>query len=145
MTPQDITAYLHAHIPMTAAIGAEVVERTPTSIIVRAPLAPNLNHRNTAFGGSLSTLGILSGWAVLNFALRDLALPARLVIQKSDCDFIEPVANEFFAETHLPEPDWTRFVKMLRKHGRARIVAETLIRCDGTEAVTHRGTYVALL
>jgi thioesterase domain-containing protein len=130
---------------LTAALGAEVLSCEAGRVRVAAPLAPNLNHRNTAFGGSLATLGIVSGWALLHFALRRENIDARLVIQKNECEFIEPVAQEFVAESCLPEAEWQRFVNTLTRRRRARIVVQSDIRAAGLLAVKSSGTYVALL
>ena len=53
--PPDANAverYLHRHIPLTAAMGVRVAAVTLQRAELRAPLAPNINHRETVFGGS---------------------------------------------------------------------------------------------
>ena len=41
-----------------------VVERADDSgIILSAPLLPNANYKGTAFGGSLFSVAVLTGWA----------------------------------------------------------------------------------
>ncbi|MEK6806241.1 MAG: YiiD C-terminal domain-containing protein [Pseudomonadota bacterium] len=145
MSPAELTAYLHQHIPLTAALGARVLRSEKHEIEIRAPFAPNINHRGTAFGGSLATMGILSGWAVLHQALSREKILARLVIQKSECDFAEPVNVEFTAVSRITEKDWTKFVTTLKRYNKARITALSQIHAEGVEAVTHKGTYVALL
>ena len=87
MTDADrLTAYLHEHIPLTAAMGVRVLEARPERVRLRAPLGPNLNHRATAFGGSLSGLGILAGWCVMHVRLRPELPEARLVIARSEAN-----------------------------------------------------------
>lgn len=140
-----MTAYLHQHIPLTAALAARVEICELQRVRISAPLRPNLNHRNTAFGGSLATLGILSGWTLLHFALREQGIEARLVIQKSECEFTLPVADEFVAESLLPEPEWTRFIATLAKRKRARITVRSEISAEGKLAVKSSGTFVAML
>src|SRR5437773_915061 len=105
MTPDALTEYLHQHIPLTAALGARALRCDAHEIEISAPLKPNLNHRGTAFGGSLATLGIVSGWALLHLALRREHMTARLVIQRSECEFAEPVEDGFAAISRLPEKD----------------------------------------
>ena len=65
MRLDEITRYLHDHIPITRSLGARVEHADGQSVRLWAPLAQNLNHRDTAFGGSLSSLAILSGWVLL--------------------------------------------------------------------------------
>ncbi len=83
MSLDEITAYLHAHIPVTRSLGAAAVRWDGAALALRAPLAPNLNHRGTAFGGSMSALAILAGWGVVHLALRARGLETRLVVQRS--------------------------------------------------------------
>lgn len=69
--PATVEHYLHEHIPITRAMGLKVTAYDGDSVRLWAPLEPNLNHRNTAFGGSLSTLGILAGWSLLHVKMQE--------------------------------------------------------------------------
>lgn len=145
MRHDEITAYLHAHIPITQALGARVESWDGSAIRLSAPLAPNLNHRGTAFGGSLSALAILAGWAILHLALRERGLEVRLVIQRSALDFVEPIEGDFTASARLPPPaQWERFLATLSRHSRARITVEGEVACGGRAGGRHEGVYVAL-
>jgi thioesterase domain-containing protein len=56
---------------------AVVVESADdNSMILRAPLAPNSNHKGTAFGGSLYSLAVLTGWAWVTRSLATHQLDA---------------------------------------------------------------------
>lgn len=145
MTPAEFTDYLHRNIPLTAALGAQVRRMEPGLVEIIAPLKPNLNHRNTAFGGSLATLGILSGWALLHSGLRAEDIRARIVVQKSAADFIAPGAADLVAISRLDSRRWSQFLKSLRRYRRARITVDTEIHAGDTRVVTHTGAYVALL
>jgi thioesterase domain-containing protein len=144
MTPGEFTAYLHQNIPLTAAVGATVVRNEVGELEVAAPLTPNLNHRNTAFGGSLATLGIVSAWALLRASLMREDMQPKIVIQRSECDFLDPAAAELSAVSLLPPDEWQRFMKTLRRYRRARIGIDTTIRCNGSAVVQHRGLFVAI-
>ncbi len=145
MSPPELTAYLHQHIPLTAALGARVTRSDRHEIEIHAPFAPNVNHRGTAFGGSLATMGILSGWAVLHQALSREKISAKLVIQKSQCEFAEPVNTGFNSISRITEKDWAKFVATLKRYQKARITVASQIHAEGIEVVTHLGTYVALV
>lgn len=144
MTPAEFTRYLHAHIPLTAALGAELRRAEPGLVEIAAPLEPNLNHRNTAFGGSLAALGILSGWSLLHLGLRDEQIKARIVVQKSEAEFVAPGAAELLALSRRDEASWRKFVSSLRRGRRARITVATEISAGGERVLLHSGTYVAL-
>jgi thioesterase domain-containing protein len=144
MSTAEFTEYLHRNIPLTAAMQLRVTGSGEGRIELLAPLQPNRNHQSSAFGGSLATLAIVSGWALLQQELRRVGLEARIVIQRSECDFVEPVEAEFTAHCDLPAAEWERFLAMLRKRGRARITLHSSLGSAGREVVRHSGTFVAL-
>lgn len=145
MTTAELTAYLHEHIPITRSLGARVEHMDGRSVRLVAPLAPNLNHRATAFGGSLSMLAILSGWALLHVQLLDRDLAGRIVIQRSAFDYQAPIDGEFVATTSLPAPEaWTRFLATLTRHHAARVVVHAEVTCGAVLGGRHEGTYAVL-
>lgn len=148
MTLGEITRYVHEHIPITRALGAEVDAYDRTSVRLVAPLGPNLNHRSTAFGGSLSALAILAGWTLLHLALRERGIGAQVVIQRSEMDFDAPVATDLAVTATLPPPEqWDRFLATLGRHRRARVRVRSTVSAtpEGGGAGAHEGVYVAIL
>jgi len=137
--------YLHEHIPITAHLGVEVVAFGEGAIRLRAPLAANINHRDTAFGGSLSSLGILAGWGLIHFSLKQRGLPSRIVIQSSRMDFLAPGDDDFEAVASLDVVAWQRFCTMLQKKGRARLTLPSEVLIGASQVATHEGIYVAIL
>ena len=141
----EVNAYIHEHIPMTAAMGAWVESYDGRSVAVSAPLGPNLNHRNTAFGGSLAALGIVSGWVLLFLKLKECGIRNRLVIRKSAFDFLEPIDGDFSAVCSLPpEQEWEEFLHTLKRRGRSRITLQSEISGPSGPAGRHEGVYVAV-
>jgi thioesterase domain-containing protein len=145
MNLNEVTAYLHEHIPITAHLGACVESYDGTSVCIGAPLQANLNHRYTAFGGSISALGILSGWTLLHLRLKEEGIKSRLVIQKSSVDFLNPIAEDFRATGVMPlAKEWEKFVRTLQKFGRARITVRSQIESSSGTGGMHEGVYVAV-
>lgn len=144
MSPEAFTAYLHESIPLTAAMRLRVLGGEAGGIELLAPLEPNRNHQGAAFGGSLATLGIVSGWALLQQELQREGCAARIVVQRSECDYLEPVDAEFRSRSSVEPAEWERFVATLRKRGRARITVLSRLHCGGREAARHSGTFVAM-
>lgn len=142
-----IDDYLHEHIPVTRHMGVSVTGYDGASVRLAAPLAANLNHRRTAFGGSISTLGILAGWTLLHLHFSDRAPAAvpRLVIQRSETDFDAAVTSDFEALCRQPDTGrWERFNALFERRGRARITLVAEIIADGRCLGRHSGDYVAL-
>jgi thioesterase domain-containing protein len=109
-------------IALAVPMGVIVESADDAGIILRAPLAPNANHKGTAFGGSLYALAVLTGWAWLTRYLVSRQINADAVIQESSMQFLLPVVGELRACSVAPaegEPD--KFHKMLMRAGRGRI------------------------
>src|SRR5690606_34800946 len=108
--------------------------------------APNINHRNTIFGGSVATLAILSGWTLLHTRLRAASCACGIVIQRNSMEYLRPLHGEFEAFCATPEPDrWERFISGLLRRGRARIIMHAEIFGDGELAGRFEGAYVAIV
>ena len=143
---RGLEAYLHAHIPLSAAMQVAVVSASVDSVCLAAPLAPNINHRSTAFGGSVSTLAILSAWSLVNLRLETEGLPSRLVIQSNRMDYDLPIAAAFTATASLADAGaWPAFRRMLVRKGRARIAVCASVACEGAAAGRFEGEFVAFL
>lgn len=145
MTPQELQTYLHAHIPLSAAMEVHVDAVTDEHVLLTAPLAPNINHRETVFGGSASALSILSAWSLLHVRLRASGVAARLVIQSNRMDYLKPVAGAFAARSSLADAaQWPSFLRMLERRGRARAVVAADLLDGGEIAGRFEGEFVAL-
>lgn len=143
MRAAELTDFLRRSIPLTQALDVHVAEAADGRVRLIAPLAANLNHHGTAFGGSLATLGILAGWTVLHMSLEDAGVAASLVVRHVELDYLAPVDRDLIADSALPQADWPRFVETLQRGRRARIDVESQLR-GSAEAVRVKASYVAL-
>jgi thioesterase domain-containing protein len=144
-TAKELTAYLHTHIPLSAAMKAEVVSCDAGSAVIHAPLAPNINHRNTVFGGSASALALLAGWTLLHARLVSEGRRSRLVIQEHSIHFRRPLEAAFTAHCEMPGGGaWDRFLGGLERKSAGRITLKVVLRSGDTDAAFFEGEYVAL-
>lgn len=142
---KEIERYLHTHIPITRAMEVTLLAADATGVRLRAPLEPNINHRNTVFGGSASTLAILSAWTLIHTRLREASYPSRIVIQRNSVEYLRPLEGDFEAFCPTPPPDrWKRFLTALDRRGRARITLEASLHGEGQLAGHFEGAYVAV-
>lgn len=145
MLPIELERYLHKHIPLSAAMKVSVVSVEEGAVILRAPLAPNINHRETAFGGSASALAILAAWSLLHTRLRREAIASRLVIQRNTMEYARPILGEFTARSSLEHPaGWSQFTRMLVRKGKARIAVSSALEYGGQVVGWFAGDFVAL-
>jgi thioesterase domain-containing protein len=144
MQATDIERYLHQHIPLSRAMGVQVLAASPDAVRLGAPLAPNINHRETVFGGSASALAILAAWTLLYVRLEDQGVHARVVIQRNSMRYDKPMAATFYAVASAPDAaTWKKFTALLARKGRARIALQAAVECDGRTAGVLEGEFVA--
>jgi thioesterase domain-containing protein len=146
LTREEVEAYLTEHIPLSEGMGVRVVEAGPGGVTLAAPLHPaNVNHRSTAFGGSVAALAILAGWTLVHLRLRHEGIAAQTVIQNSEVRYDAPIHGTFEAVTApVPERDWARFTRGIIKHGKGRVHVEVSVGADEAEAASFSGAYVAI-
>jgi thioesterase domain-containing protein len=143
--PAELEQYLHEHIPLSQAMAVSVVSVEQCAIVLRAPLAPNINHRETAFGGSASALAILAAWSLLHTRLRADGLASRLVIQRNTMEYEQPILGVFTAQSTLEQPtQWQQFTRMLTRKGKARITVSSVLQHSGQVVGRFTGEFVAL-
>lgn len=137
--------YLHEHIPLSKAMQVAAVSVARDEVVLSAPLGPNINHRETVFGGSASALAILSAWSLLHTRLQAQDVACQLVIQRNTMEYDRPIAGAFRAKAAIADPEaWPRFLRMLARKGRARISVTSVLEFDGATAGRFSGEFVAL-
>ena len=104
MNASELEAYLHGHIPLSAAMQVSVDAVAADGVTLRAPLAPNINHRETVFGGSASAVAILAAWSLLHTRLLADGIAARLVIQSNTMDYDAPTSVSSAPARHSRRP-----------------------------------------
>ena len=145
LAPAELQDYLHAHIPLSVAMQVRVLAVEPDGVTLGAPLAPNINHRDTVFGGSASAVAILAAWSLLHTRMLAHGIATRLVIQSNTMDYDLPIAGGFTARSALADPSqWTRFTRTLARMGRARLRVVAVLEADGQVAGRLTGEFVAL-
>ena len=129
-----------------AALTPEVFQQVDAMVATAAPLEPNVNHHRTFFGGSAATLATLAAWAMTEEKLlAEKGLDVHLVIQRSTMEYLEPAATEVEAECHAPNnEDWDRFIRTIRRRGKARIDLAVELRAKGAHVGSFQGSFLAL-
>jgi thioesterase domain-containing protein len=133
-------------IMLAKPMGIIVESANDLSLILRAPLAPNANHKGTAFGGSLYSLAVLTGWAWLTRFLATRKLDAEAVIQESSMRFMAPVHGEMRACIEIPaDAEIEKFQKMLMRADRGRIRLQVKMHEGSRLATVFDGLFAAAM
>ena len=137
--------FLRDRIPLSTAMAIDVVAADPDGVTLGAPLEPNINHRDTVFGGSAAAVAILSAWGLLFVRLRDEHPNATIVIQRHAMRHLRPITGAFTATSFLTEPGaWDKFVSTYQRRKLARISVRATLRCAGELVGDLDAAFVAL-
>ena len=140
---KELQAVLNSEIPLTNAIGIKVIKYTGNAIQISAPLENNINHKSTAFGGSLYSVSVLAGWSLVYALLIENKLEGHIVIHESNIRFLKPVNDTITAHCEFDnELHKNRFLKGYNRKGIARIKLTSVIKQNDQNAVIFDGTYV---
>ena len=143
---QDLQELIVGDMPITRYLQFSIDRYDENGLVLSAPLAPNINHRGTAFGGSISMMATLAGYGMTLLLLEDFEVPYHIVVQKGNISFIKPVKNNFKVICSHPKRDnHDRFKSMFLHKGLGRIYQHCVIQEMGNnvDAVTFTGAYVA--
>lgn len=138
-----LQSVLHNEIPLTQSMQISVAHCDDARVELRAPLEPNINHKCTAFGGSLYSVAVLCGWGFIYHQMQLHSLNGHIVIQHSDVNYRQPVVGEIRAICELTDTSvLQRFVKTYRRKARARIKLQVDIIFREEIALSFNGHYV---
>jgi len=138
-----LQSVLHQEIPLTVAMGITVTHCSRDKVELSAPLDPNINHKCTAFGGSLYSVAVLCGWGFVFHQMRLNKLNGHIVIQHSEVDYKHPVDGEIRAVCEVEnELNLNRFLKTYRRKNIARIKLNVKILFNEQVATLFTGHYV---
>ncbi|PSJ79221.1 hypothetical protein C7N83_13565 [Neisseria iguanae] len=143
MTAQLLQAFLHTHIPATAALEIQVIEADREHVKLTMPHAPNRNHKNTAFGGSIALGATTCGWALVHSHLPEAA--GNIVIQQNETQYLRPAHGNLTIQTRLVAAgSWQQMNEIFTKRGKGKVVLEIDVFSEGRLAAAFVGKFVAL-
>ena len=143
MNKYEFEQFLYKQIPITKQMGIRVIEFSPTKVRISARLEPNLNHKGTAFGGSINSMMTICGWALVYVNIKELDKDAHIVIQKSNINYLVPIDKDFIAEcTLFDEEIREQFFEMYNRHNKSRLKVK--VTCTDKEILLaeYHGQYV---
>ncbi len=143
---QQLVDFIRSEIPLALAMDLQLESCDEDRLCLRAPLAPNVNDKGCAFGGSLVSVMTLSGWALVELALRRRGEACDVFVAESTVRYLQPLWQDFRSESRLAdESDWDTFFRTLAARGRARIEVSCVIPGDdgGQPAATLSARFVA--
>lgn len=138
--------FLLDSIPLARAMQLRIREWSPARLVLTAPLAPNINDKGCAFGGSLASLATLAPWALLELALRAEGLAADIFVADATIRYLAPIWEDIRVEAEpAAGAELAEFIRTLRTRGRARIAMQARVCAAEAEACVQEARFVAKL
>lgn len=138
---QDFKDWVMAEIPLLTAMELTLDEFRDGQLSLSCPLAPNINDKGTAFGGSIATIATLCGWAFTMLHARIQCSKPDAVIAEQSMKYLKPGRSGLHAVCHSPVPE--AFYRRLQENRNARLKLDVEVISDGQLIATFSGLYVA--
>jgi len=141
----DLLRFIREKIPLARAMDLRLHHYDRDGLALAAPLAPNVNDKGCAFGGSLASLMTLAGWALVELELQRRGEDCDVFIGDSHVRYLEPVWDDFRAEARLAEgAGFDAFFDTLAQRAKARIDVRCAVPGSGERpAATLEARFVA--
>jgi thioesterase domain-containing protein len=133
-------------IPLARFIQLQIGAWDGATLDMRAPLAPNINDKGCAFGGSLASVMTLACWALIKLAADERGVSCDIYVQDSSLRYLAPVGQDFAARARLADDQPAdTFFETLAARGKARMSVHCEVRAgDGTIACSLAARFVAV-
>ena len=142
--PKHLAELLKDKIKLYEHLGLEVIELTSLSVRFKVSLKENLNHKGTAFGGSIYAAAVLSAYAMVLHGLRERGITTdNIVIAKGEIVYLKPVEEDFEVLCEFPSQAFADdFYGRLERDGKVKDVIKVKVLTDGDTRAGLKGTFV---
>jgi thioesterase domain-containing protein len=140
----ELKDFLYHEIPLAEFMQIEIDEASEERVKIHAPLEPNRNHMDTAFGGSIGTVLILSCYVWLYHCLKGQGFNGHVLIKEGKTDYLLPVNENIRATCSAPPKEAIdKFIETFKRRGTAKISMEALIETTEGKAAAFSGVFFA--
>lgn len=146
MTNEEMTRLLNEHVPLCQFMQLQVTALDAQHIVTSAPLAPNRNMHHTGFAGSLYSLCVATGWALVHNAMSLAQMPGQLVVKEANIQYRRPVQGDMTLTTALPNAAFgVDALAAARREGRLRLPLTVTLTSLGKPCAILEATYTVVL
>ena len=147
----DLTRFeaeCRADIPLLTAMQLSFISYDKLTLTMEAPLAPNINNKGTAFGGSIASICLFGGWAVATLAFIDNDIHnTEIVVYKNEMTFERPARGHLTIRARIESEELEPCLARLQANDRKRIRLNIHVDLyhDEDRCATMDGLYVVWL
>lgn len=138
---RDFSQQAMSAIPLLQSMELSFSEFNDHCLRVDMPLAPNVNDKNTGFGGSIAALATTAGWAVISLILRRLPRHYHVLVAESHIRYLSPATANCYALASVTDSAKSAFINVLQEHHSGRITIQSVVEQDGKQVAVFTGTY----
>lgn len=140
-----LTDFVHQYLPTAVHMQIEVKDYDAQQLTLQAPLAPSINDKGTAFGGSIYVVAVMACWGMVYLRCVEQGLEPDIVVAKADIEYLKPVNGDIVAQSQpAAEADWRVFFEQFAERGRAKIELCSEVVINGEVAARFHGLYAIL-
>ena len=144
----DFETECRRDIPLLDAMQLSFTGYDDLTLKMQAPLAPNINNKGTAFGGSIASICLFGGWAVSTLAFIDRGIHnTEIVVYSNEMTFERPARGLLNVRAFLDVTEFEACVTKLTSadSGRIRFNVRVELFHDDKRCAVMRGVYVVWL
>ena len=128
--------------PIAKHLGVNIHNIEENSVYEKALLKNNINIHGTVFGGSLYSVGVLTGWILVKYLLDKNNITGNIFIKNANIEYKKPITNDFiFKSTIPPSNDIIQFFDRLQTMNKASLNVISIINNNLSDNVIFNGCY----
>lgn len=131
-------------IPILKSMKIQLMALSDDESVVTVELAPNHNHKGTAFGGSLYCASVASCYSLLYHWQTKLSVTGRdIVIAHGGIQYVKPVEGDFVALAKFAKEESALLMRSLHQSRTIRIPMRASVRMsyDGKDLCVFEGDF----
>ncbi|MFT6551513.1 MAG: thioesterase domain-containing protein [Zhongshania marina] len=145
MSGAALDDFIGKYLPTAQHMQISVEHYDGSSLRLHAPLAPSINDKLTAFGGSIYVVAVMACWGMVYMRCVDYGLDPDIVVAEASIEYLKPVTGDIVASSLVSdEKNWENFFHRFEERGKAKIDLSSEIIVNGEVAVRFKGLYAII-
>lgn len=139
----DLKQWIYDKIPAVKNFEFEIQTLKPGFVSLKVPLQAHINHKGTAFGGSLYNSAVLACYLLVYSEMTAIGVSSdSFVISEGSMKYIKPVEGDFEVKVGWSQVQLDSMVTALRAKKKARWTLFAEIECSGVKCAEFQGRFV---
>lgn len=122
----DFNKFLHKNIPSVRFMQLQLLSCTDNTLTAKAPAKPNLNDKQTIFGGSSGALMVVCGWSLIKYNLEQRGFNHDVVIAEAKTRWHKAQTEDLWINAHT-EISWSETEMTLNNNQQTKITIDAQI------------------